>query len=57
MTAAFLAAPPGIGFVAEHAGLMTAFLMMVPLVIMSLLLAGEADPPSCRRREAAMPAA
>jgi MFS family permease len=52
MTAAFLVAPPGIGFVAEHAGLTTAFLMMVPMVVMSLLLAREADPPV--RRETAV---
>lgn len=45
MTAAFLVAPPGIGFVAQHAGLSMAFLMMVPMVIMTGLLALEADTP------------
>ena len=46
ITAIFLMAPPGVGFVAEHFGLTTAFLMMLPFVAMSGFFAREADPPA-----------
>lgn len=45
ITAIFLLAPPGVGFVAEHFGLTAAFLMMLPFVAMSGVFAREADPP------------
>lgn len=40
--AALLFAPPVIGFVADAYGLSTAFLLLLPLVLMTLALAGEA---------------
>lgn len=46
ITAIFLLAPPGVGFVAQHFGLTAAFLLMLPFVVLSGLLAREADPPS-----------
>ncbi len=45
ITAIFLLAPPGVGFVAQHFGLTAAFLMMLPFVAMSGVFAREADPP------------
>ena len=49
--ASLLLAPPFIGFVADHYGLAAAFLMMLPLIALTGLLAGEASP----RRPAASP--
>lgn len=46
ITAIFLLAPPGVGFVAQHFGLTAAFLLMLPFVAMSGILAREADPPA-----------
>ena len=46
ITAIFLLAPPGVGFIAEHFGLTAAFLVMLPFVAMSGLFAREADPPT-----------
>ena len=46
ITAIFLLAPPGVGFVAEHFGLTAAFLLMLPFVAMSGVFAREADPPA-----------
>lgn len=45
ITAIFLLAPPGVGFVAQHFGLTAAFLLMIPFVAMSGVFAREADPP------------
>lgn len=42
--ASLLLAPPFIGFVADHYGLATAFVMMLPLIALTGLLAGEASP-------------
>ncbi len=39
---ALLLAPPAIGFVADARGLSTAFMLLLPLVAMTLLLAGQA---------------
>lgn len=44
LTAIFLLAPPGVGFVAEHFGLTMAFVMMVPFAILSGIFAFEAEP-------------
>ena len=46
ITAIFLLAPPGVGFVAQHFGLTAAFLLMLPFVAMSGVFAREADPPA-----------
>ncbi len=48
ITAIFLLAPPGVGFVAEHFGLTAAFVMMLPFVAMSGVFARQADPPADR---------
>ncbi len=45
ITAIFLLAPPGVGFIAQHFGLTAAFLLMLPFVAASGVFAREADPP------------
>lgn len=42
--AALLVAPPAIGFIGHAVGLQTAFILLIPLVAMSGLLAGQAAP-------------
>lgn len=50
LTAIFLLAPPGVGFVAEHFGLTVAFLIMVPFAMLSGVFAFEAEPKAEREK-------
>jgi MFS family permease len=48
---AFLAGPPLIGFLAEHAGILRALLVVLGMMALSMLAVGAARPPASARPE------